>query len=245
MIKFFRHIRYNLMEQNKTGKYLKYAIGEIILVVIGILIALQINNWNEARKLRVEEISHLLEVKSNLEVTLNSFKNDTLFNLKTIQQLRRIEHYIAEDLPYNPELNVAFGLIGNWASPYPIVTAYTTLKTKGLDIISNSALRNKIASFYEFELVLLTNDYDKGEWALLQAFNPFIYEHVRSKNSQQDAGPNDFESLKLNKQFRNILGKIISQRESGLIFYKQAMISIQALIDLLDQELNARNQKVL
>ena len=49
MIKFFRKIRYNLMEQNKTGKYLKYAIGEIVLVVIGILIALSINNWNEHR----------------------------------------------------------------------------------------------------------------------------------------------------------------------------------------------------
>ena len=50
MIKFFRKIRYNLMEKNKTGKYLKYAIGEIVLVVIGILIALSINNWNESRK---------------------------------------------------------------------------------------------------------------------------------------------------------------------------------------------------
>jgi len=46
MIKFFRHIRKSLIEQNKMGKYFKYAIGEIILVVIGILIALQINNWN-------------------------------------------------------------------------------------------------------------------------------------------------------------------------------------------------------
>ena len=57
MIKFFRKIRYNLMETGKTGKpafaagrYFKYAIGEIVLVVIGILIALQINNWNEVRK---------------------------------------------------------------------------------------------------------------------------------------------------------------------------------------------------
>ena len=50
MIKFFRKIRYDLMEKNKTGKYLKYAIGEIVLVVIGILIALQINNANESRK---------------------------------------------------------------------------------------------------------------------------------------------------------------------------------------------------
>ena len=50
MIKFFRKIRYDLMEKNKTGKYFKYAIGEIVLVVIGILIALQINNFNEQRK---------------------------------------------------------------------------------------------------------------------------------------------------------------------------------------------------
>lgn len=47
MIKFFRHLRQRLLSEGKTGKYFKYAIGEIILVVIGILIALQINNWNQ------------------------------------------------------------------------------------------------------------------------------------------------------------------------------------------------------
>ena len=50
MFKFFRRIRFDFMEKNQTGKYLKYAVGEIVLVVIGILIALQINNWNEDRK---------------------------------------------------------------------------------------------------------------------------------------------------------------------------------------------------
>ncbi|MBT8294595.1 MAG: hypothetical protein KJN70_15115 [Eudoraea sp.] len=49
MIKFFRKIRQNLLSEGKTGKYLKYAIGEIMLLVIGILIALQVNNWNENR----------------------------------------------------------------------------------------------------------------------------------------------------------------------------------------------------
>lgn len=53
MIKFFRKIRQNLVSEGKTGKYLKYAVGEIILVVIGILIALSINNWNELRKKRI------------------------------------------------------------------------------------------------------------------------------------------------------------------------------------------------
>jgi hypothetical protein len=99
------------MEQNKTGKYFKYAIGEIVLVVIGILIALSINNWNEERKLHKEELSILLEVKSNLEVTLNNFIEDSLFNQNTILQFRKIEDYIDNDLPYNSELDTAFGCL--------------------------------------------------------------------------------------------------------------------------------------
>ena len=63
MIKFFRHIRYNLMETGKTGKYFKYAIGEILLVVIGILIALQINNWNQQRILEKQSQQVLLNLR--------------------------------------------------------------------------------------------------------------------------------------------------------------------------------------
>ncbi len=69
MIKFFRKIRQQMLNENKTGKYLKYAIGEIVLVVIGILIALSINNWNENRK---EEVI----LKSNLSTILEVLKND-------------------------------------------------------------------------------------------------------------------------------------------------------------------------
>ena len=64
MIKFFRKIRQQLLIENKTGKYFKYAIGEIVLVVIGILIALQINNWNEARKQNLKQSIYLSGLKS-------------------------------------------------------------------------------------------------------------------------------------------------------------------------------------
>tara|TARA_R110000765_G_scaffold127959_4_gene226037 strand:+ start:1835 stop:2227 length:393 start_codon:yes stop_codon:yes gene_type:complete len=55
MIKFFRKIRQNLLMENKTGKYFKYAIGKIVLVMIGILLALQVSNWNQDRKDRISE----------------------------------------------------------------------------------------------------------------------------------------------------------------------------------------------
>ena len=67
MIKFFRKIRQNILSEGKTGKYLKYALGEIVLVVIGILIALSINNWNEDRKNQLKETVYLEGIKTDLE----------------------------------------------------------------------------------------------------------------------------------------------------------------------------------
>ena len=228
------------MKKNKTGKYLKYAIGEIILVVIGILIALSINNWNEERKLKIEEISHLLELKTNLEVTLVNFKEDTLFNSKSIEQLRKIEYYLEQDLPYSKDLDEAFGMFGSWQSPYPISTSYKTLKTKGLDIISNKILRNKIVHIYEYEFVILSKDYDQGEWKILEVAKPFLYQHIKAKNSKQFASPNDFENLKNENQFSNIISKIISQREFGINHYRRIMKAIESLIGSINDELYSR-----
>ena len=73
MIKFFRHIRQNLIMENKTskpalpvGRYFTYAIGEIILVVIGILIALQINNWNNDRINANKETNYIKNIERDL-----------------------------------------------------------------------------------------------------------------------------------------------------------------------------------
>ena len=83
MIKFFRRIRYNLMETGKKVKYLKYAIGEIVLVVIGILIALSINNWNESRKSIQKGHEILVDVKENelVEIDLNLNENHKIKTL--------------------------------------------------------------------------------------------------------------------------------------------------------------------
>ena len=115
------------MEQNKTGKttlsagkYFKYAIGEIVLVVIGILIALQINNWNEKRKLISEEkeiiVSLAEELKSNIELlklsleTNNKITNATnklLDSIKNIKINSFNQYEVNYSLNYNPvELNL-------------------------------------------------------------------------------------------------------------------------------------------
>jgi hypothetical protein len=75
MINFFRKIRKQLADDNKPLKYARYAFGEIVLVVIGILIALSINNWNEEKKERVQEQKYLIEIKKNLEADIVQIEN--------------------------------------------------------------------------------------------------------------------------------------------------------------------------
>ena len=88
MIKFFRRIRYDLMGKNKTGKYLQYAIGEILLVIIGILLALSISDWNDKRQL-----------KNNNKVFLKKMLNDLDANVKRLNLLVSDKDSIKNDFP--------------------------------------------------------------------------------------------------------------------------------------------------
>ena len=93
MIKFFRKIRYNLMEQNKTGKYLKYAIGEIALVVIGILIAIQLNDWNQNRIERKEYnlvLLNLQEEFSRSKELLTDISSGYVLSIITNKELMQL-----------------------------------------------------------------------------------------------------------------------------------------------------------
>ena len=229
--------------ENKTSKYFKYAIGEIVLVVIGILIALSINNWNDNRKLQNEELNLLKEVKSNLETTLENFRLDSLFNSNTITLYKKINHYVKFDLTYNKELDSAFAAITLWSSPFETSIAYKTLQNKGLDILKNKSLKNSLVELYDVKMTSLKIDFDQAEWILNQTvINPFFPKNIRKLNevSLYSARPNNFEELKHNDEFLNILSMLIRQRKRGLEFYKETMIAIKKTIQKIDMELKSR-----
>jgi hypothetical protein len=85
MIKFFRRIRQDLLSRGKTGKYIQYALGEIILVVIGILIALQINNWNQNNQLKKLEHEYIMLLKEDLNLDIQHFSDQIDILSKDIQ----------------------------------------------------------------------------------------------------------------------------------------------------------------
>lgn len=155
MLKFFRSIRKNMINENKTSKYLKYAIGEIILVVLGILIALQINNWNENRKDRILEKEYLTRLKSDIEFDQELLKKSTLDRYKRkVECLEKGKAYyqgnyiIKDTLQFLNDIGYG-GVFGNVNWSLNINTYNELISTGNLRNIKSDSLRNDIINYYE------------------------------------------------------------------------------------------------
>ena len=241
MIKLFRNIRKKLMQEGKTANYLKYAIGEIFLVVIGILIALQINNWNENRKTEIEEIKLLTDLHSELKKTLTDSQIALEYTRSTIEDIDKIEYYIENGLPYSKELNSSFGKLPHQFGQYVSATAFNSLKAKGINIVKNEALKKDIINMYEVQFTMFT-DYNTDENLIRSSVVfPFYSKTViYSSESTTEASPNDFEELKKNKEFTNILRLVKRQRKRGVERYIEVITPMIKLIDDVKTELNSR-----
>ncbi len=156
MIKFFRHIRQRMIKENRVSKYLFYAVGEIVLVVIGILIALQINNWNEARKDAQKE--HLLLEQLREEYTSNLAQLD-----RKIEMRDRVIRASTVMLSFidNPE-NVPSDSVLHYLGPSGYAPTFDPITNDlisagKLSLIKNEKLK-KLLSAWTSELVQLTEE---------------------------------------------------------------------------------------
>ena len=232
MLKFFRKIRKKLANENKPLKYLRYAIGEILLVVIGILIALQVNNWNEVHKLKKVEIKILNELKADVAFSIIELDTVVSYSKKSLNELILIKEYIDKDLPYSAVLDTAFGGIDLWSTPYLPFVAYEALKTKGIDLISNDQLKREITKIYEFDIKLYIDENNRWEWAFsANTTQKMMLNHIRRKDAPEFylAAPNDFDSLKDDVIFRNFLSVIIPIRNDhtdALVIVRKSFVNL-------------------
>jgi Family of unknown function (DUF6090) len=150
MIKFFRKIRQKMLTDNKFGKYLIYAIGEIILVVIGILIALAINNWRETQKLHDQEITYLNSLRDDLSVQINML--DVYIDYENIIN----DH--ADDIIKHYELNNGFkdmdsvfpkmnDLTTRWTFSNANTTLLQMLNSNQINVVQNTSLKEALIVF--------------------------------------------------------------------------------------------------
>jgi len=154
MIKFFKHIRKKVLIENRFGKYLIYAFGEIILVVIGILIALQINNWNIERQTELKEQAYLKEMGIYLQRDSLSLIRVMKFNTKKAKFVDEMLQIFTDTLT-NKERFEIFNKNANEFTFYevfdPVRIAFNNmLSAENIDLIANPKLREALSRYYNY-----------------------------------------------------------------------------------------------
>ena len=254
-MKIFRNVRKQLASENKVASYLRYAIGEIFLVVIGILIALQVNNWNEQRKLKNEEIQFLKGFKSTLNQDL---ENENWMKKQyelTRESINILISSIEQDLPYNDSLSYHFGRI---TQTWRIATnneVFETLKSYNLNLISNEKLRYEIVGYYSYSDNYLKYDVNRY-FSIIEDASKNIFdtrfnalwngnytERFEKSGNVIDLNPrmipNNYSELKHDRKFLYFLRSLKNQYywmiETNL---KKIDKKAKALIQNIDNELN-------
>jgi len=226
MIKLFRRTRQKLLMQNKTGQYFTYAIGEILLVVIGILIALYINNWNEDRKDRIKENAILNELHKDFKKNLEKFYPIKQYQLNAynsgnivFRNLKKIHIPASRDSLYTHSTRMFGGY-----TYYPSNGVVESLISSGeINLIRNDSLRKYLVSWKD----VLTNytenvNIDRDLWS--DKIEPYVIEKGDFLNVGSDKNKNllsdpVFINMLVRKQFfqKNIVNSI--EGKNGIEHY--------------------------
>jgi hypothetical protein len=241
MIKFFRKIRQRLLTENKFSKYLLYAIGEIVLVVIGILIALQINNWNEFKRTKQFEYKILKDIQSSMEG--NFFQLDMCIkaNENSIKSANIILKVIKENLIYHDSLTVHFSRSLEWCTPSFQNAGYESLKSYGRNLITNDTIRESLGIYDTGWMEILGQ---RQEDFFYNTASPFLTELFDKVSMRTEMTPFDFEQLKNSKKYLSILQTSKAFREEQVYHYKGWQKSLERINESITSELKKNNQSI-
>jgi hypothetical protein len=236
-------------QAGKTSKYLKYAIGEIVLVVIGILIALQINNWNEDRKARVKEVEILKDFEKGLQFDILQLDSIVLQYDRAKMAIHNLLNHLENDLPYSDSLDYDFfdstlvfdsgGLTDG---------AYETLKSVGFDVITNKEIRDLIILVYgefnrwlnSWEQRYINSLFDAKRNLFNSRFRDSWNGNYKDKNVVGTMKPLNYEALKQDDEFKYYLRTQLN--DMGWLVYKpteNTQIECKKLLKLIEQELSS------
>ena len=221
-----------------TATNWRYAVGEVVLIVVGILIALAAADWNDRRLLRIEEVALLNELRSELRQDLVTVEAALEQVLGAEQQLMALQKIFANPRPYDPSMDELFGIVYGTRIVFLNTAAYETLKSVGLQTVSNDTLRPTIARMFNqsYELMLMNNDIDMA--INLDLLRPYYLQNFRELQIGKSATPINYDALIADPSYRNIVDyRLFVLRSNRITSYTRIVEEMRELLALLDDEL--------
>lgn len=215
MISLFRKIRQKLLRENKIGNYLQYAIGEILLVVIGILIALQINTWNEGRKTKRFENEILFLIDQNLQQDSLMLSQELDKATIAIELTDRLLEQVALK-NYKDSLNTWMGKIISFERFKSQSSAFEVLKAKGIETISDKKLQLALISYYDVNLFQVNQSLNDVENSFNADWVPVIKQDFSDFKWMDFCRPADPETF-FEKPSSVVLFKIFQDNRAGSV----------------------------
>jgi len=240
MIKFFRKIRQKLLAENKFSKYMIYAIGEIVLVVIGILIALSINNWNNSNIEQNLEREILNEILTNLDSDLQNINDNIKYNKRLSRHNQLVYEHLKNKTPITDSLKFYYATLFGGSNFQPVNVAFENLRSRGINIIKNSDLRNQISELYMIEFKSLGETMDRNLQPIHNLLLNQINNRLITKEPFVSAQPIDLIVLQNDIQFHETLKLTAYAWRVINSYLEKALEAINQTKTVIEEELNKK-----
>lgn len=238
MIKFFNRIRFHHLGTGKTRQYIKYAIGEILLVVIGILLALTVNNWNEERKTEFAIADTLSELRS-------SFLKDSTFIAATILEMeanlhiqREVVHRLSLPATLDSSITAELGKCMVINEMRIATAGYEKLKEFGLTNLKNKSLENSLIRYYDIIFTGYQEEVENDKYDFRETWLPYVRQHCKDYEYGKFAVPKDYEQLSSDPELFILLKTNVFNRQKTLDKLRYMQQTNQMLLAGIKHHLN-------
>lgn len=222
----------NLFSLVNWGK----AVGEVLLIFIGVTIAIWFNNWNEARKAKLVEIQTLHEIKTAITQDLFDIENNIDgFSLR-VNAYRIIASYIKEQKPFDEEIKKYFSHIQGYTTFLINTGPYETLKSRGLETITNDSIRLQVSTYYDVEYDRIKTNERQHHSHYLENIKPTILKNFYMEG--YTIIPIDHDALMKNFEFEQTILWALRVDQYLLKKYEALSVITTQLIEQLSEEIN-------
>ena len=221
-----------------SGINWRHAIGEVLLIVIGVSIALAANSWYEDRKERADERDILGQIRAALLVDLEEFSTNQRAHLEQESTIIALIEHMEGDEALGPDMVPMFRAARRWRGTSSNSAPYEALKSRGFELISDSVLRNEIIYYYEELATRVANSSQTDSAFVMDRLAPYMDANFYYQDTARLV-PLDYEALRDDVRFRNLLLNKLNRLQNFILpGYQEATRAIRALVDSIDVALN-------